>query len=148
MGRWWGNRRRGIRGEGEEETGRSGKREKGNGPPTKHSNISPTSKHSNCSPILKIFFLLSPSHLLPSLQAFLFIILDKLITTSCIEAQTQPYNNYMQLQTRVGEGKGWSPYMGDCYAQSVSCILFLTLLPMQAIPLSLAKLSQIMFILI
>ena len=40
-------------------------------------NISPASKHSNCSTALKNFFLLSPSPLLPSLQAFLFIILDK-----------------------------------------------------------------------
>ena len=89
------------------ETGRSGKMENGKSP-TIHSNIFPTSKHSNWSPALKNFFLLSPSPLLPSLQAFLFIILDKLnsiVTTSCIESQTQSHNNYSS-KPELGRGKG------------------------------------------
>ena len=103
--KWWGNSGRGIREEGEGETRRSRKGEKGRVPQPFH--ISPASKHSNCSITLKNFFLLSPSPLLPSLQAFLFIILDKLnssVTTSCIESQTKPYNNYSCKQ-ELGRGR-------------------------------------------
>ena len=140
----------GEQGKGEGETGRSGKGEKGKDPPTKHSNISPTSKHSNCSTALKNLFLLSPSPLLPSLQVFLFIILDKLnliVTTSCIESQTQSHNNY-SCKPELGRGRA-NPPTWMSVTHTASCILLLTFLPMQqAISLPLAKLSQIMFSLI
>ena len=131
----------GIRGEGEGKTGRSGKGEKGKGPPTIQY-LPPASKHSNCSPFL------SPSPLLPSLQAFLFIILDKLnsiVTTSCIESQTQTHKN---CKPELGRGRADCPTWMTV-THTGSCILFLTFLPMQqAISLPLTKLSQIMFSLI
>ena len=129
----------GKRGKGRQEGVGRGKR----GRVPRPFNISPASKHSNSSTSLKNFFLLSPSPLLPSLQAFKFIILDKLnssVTTSCIESQTKPYNNY-SCKPELGRGKGRSLTWATV-THLTSCILFLTLLPMQAIPLPLAKLSQ------
>ena len=110
--------------------------------------ISPASKHSNCSTALKNFFLLSPSPLLPSLQAFLFIILDKLnsiVTTSCIESQTQSHNNF-SCKPELGRGRADLPTRMSV-THAASGILSLTFLPMQqSISLPLANLSHIMFI--
>ena len=118
--RWWRNSGRGIREEGEGETGRSGKRKSGR--VHQPFDISPASKHSNCSITLKNFFLLSPSPLLPSLQALLFIILDKLnliITTSCIESQTKPYNNY-SCKPELGRGRADPLHGRLLHTQSVA----------------------------
>ena len=89
--------------------------------------------------------------LLLSLQAFLFeiIILDKpdlIVTTSCIESQTQTSKNY-RYKAELGRGRADRP-IWVTVTHTGSCVLILTFLTMQAIPLPLAKLSQIMFSLI
>ena len=118
--RWWRNRGRGIREEGEGRQEGVGRGKRGMVP--RPFDISPASKHSNCSITLKNFFLLSPSPLLPSLQALLFIILDKLnliITTSCIESQTKPYNNY-SCKPELGRGRADPLHGRLLHTQSVA----------------------------
>ena len=135
-----GRSEKGNQGRGEGETGRSRKGKKGKGPLTIQY-LLPASKHSYYSPALKNSFLLSLSPILLSLQAFLFIILDKLnliIITSCIESQTQTHKNY-SCKPEFGKGRA-DPPTWMSVTHTVSCILFLTLLPIQAIPLPLAKL--------
>ena len=90
-------------------------------------------------------FPLLPSSL-PSKLSYFLDKLNLIVTTSCIESQTQTHNNY-SYNAELEKGRADCPTWVTV-THTGSCVLFLTFLTMQVIPLPLANLSQIMIILI